>query len=811
MSEVTEEMTGADETPPGADNGKPSRSYGDPAEPGYLLTERDPEKIAKHLQELWEAQTPDYAYRIVAAEVNERRRAGECNVWVKVQDRARYVAFTPLGATTIQNKFGRKADRLCLKAVSHLYQDPAQPEATPSTGEEEDRDSAQLATRILSDLGSEANLDSVKSHKQAWDKASNWGRAYIWRFTDPKGGGRVPMEVMAQPEQQHVEEALAMPGDVMRYVREDGMLSESPEGAALRWLPKMIGQVATPGNVRLWPATSTDLWDADGLIYREYYPWNTLTSWFEKLQEAKPEERDHATSCRPADTKHLLPKRFGKAHDPGKPKPGHEGEGLALLTIKWCVESAGYPDGAYVVTVGDKLCPLQEEWILQGEDGKRERRDLPWTEVMQWQHVGLMDFLGPNNEFREQLYGRFEEWMERTLNRKTLLPFGSTVQPKDMQNPFATTLYFQPGYEPRWEEVPPIPGELPALIERNEQEMQDAAALPGESGQGLQTPSGSNPSGSTSGRQALAVLSQQQANLSDLVQNANRARVRDWRIQLQEMKANFDVPQLLKYQGDDGGYIVKRWRGSDLGNTRDVQVRSGTGTVHNQFQKVQLAMELWPALGRDPEELQEIIASGVSPLVKIADNPPLMRIRRQLAAWKEGPQQQEQEMAPMGQMGPMMGGQPMDPMAQMGGMGQMGGMDGMGGPMMGPPPIDPMTGQPMIQPHPEAVKIFEPVLADGAMINAKIRVRELNLAMCAANYLSFPPEWRMPLEMEYQKMAQAVSPPGPPVPQNAADGGKSPGSGGPDMEHSGGSGPGMPGGMPKPMRSEAGALQSSPV
>jgi hypothetical protein len=712
---------------------------------------------------MWEAQSDSYEYRIKAAEVNTRRRAGECNLWVKKDpDRSGLMVFLPLGAPTIYNKFGRKADRLCLKALSHLYQDPAQPDAIPATGEDSDRDAAQLTTRILTDLDSESCLNDVKAHKDAWDLASNWSSAYIWYSVDPKGGGRQPVEVMAQPTQMHVEEALAMPGDVPKYVKQDGTLTDSPGEAALRWMPRIIRQIATPGHVRLTPATASDLWDADGLLYREYYPWQVLKGWFPELEEATPEERDHAIQHRPKDTDHLLPKRYGKKVDP-KPKAGHEDDGLACLTIHWCVEQSGYPDGAYVVTVGDELVPRQAEWILKGPDGKREKRDLPWTQVQQWKNQGLMDFLGPNNEFREQLYGRFEEWMERLLNRKTLLPFGSTIQPKDMQNPFATTLYYQPGYEPRWEEVPGVPKELPDMIARNEQEMQDAASLPGESAEGLTAPN------ANSGRQALAILSQQQASLSDLVQNANRARVRSWRIKLQCLKADYSVPQLLKYQGADGGYVVKRWTGSDVGSTKDVQIQRGTGTTFNPFQKAQLAGEIWASAGKDPEELQEIISSGLSPFIAIQDNAVLMRVRRQLSAWEEGPPQEPEPVVPPEPAVP--------PMPMIGPMGED----------LPPPPP---------QPDPRAMEIFEPVKADMAPINAKVRVRELNLAMCKASYLSKPVEWRLALEAEYDRMTMALMPPpmAPPG-QNAAPGQNA----GQEQEP----GPGMPVGGPEMMQGEA--------
>lgn len=719
------------------EGGESKPAYGDTVTPGYLLDPSvTPEEVHRYLQEEWVFQTPLYTHRICAAEVNARRRMGEGNLWVeKVQDRGLYRIYQSHGPSYV-NTFYRKADRLCFKALSHQYQDPAQPDATPATGEPADRDAADLATRILTDLASEANLNEVEGHKQGWNLACNWGSAYLWYYTDPKGGGRQPIEVLAQPDQQHVEDALAVPGTEVRYVLPDGSLQPQSNGAALRWMPKLIRQVATPGHVRLLPHTACDLWDATGLIYRDYYPWYVLKAWFPGLQETTPEDREHAITIRPPDTTHLLPKLGWRTHDQ-KPKPGHEDEGLALLTIKYCLEGDQYPDGAMIVVVGDRLLPHRGPWILEVE-GRREARDLPFTQIQQWPSSdgcpagqGLMDYLGPNNETRADLYDQFERMVENLVNRKIFLPSHSTLQPKDFDSVYRKVHYITPGGQPFYEDVPEVPGSLLTMLDRTDTEMNDAANLPGESGEGLQAPN------VKSGRQALTVVATQQANQSDVVQRGNRAFQRSWRVILQEAKAHFTVPQALKYSGADGSYKVKRWRGADLGSTRDITIKRGTGTTFNPLQKAQMAAELGRLAGMDQDQVQELVASGLSPFTSIQDNPILQRIRGQIAEFEDGP-------PPDWQPPPA----PVDALGQ--------------------PLLDPMTGQP-VPPPPDPVvsQLWEPVLADLAPANANLRVRELNRAMCRAIYRSKPPEWQQGLLGEYQRMTQAVQP--TPMPMQAPE------------------------------------------
>ncbi|MCI0407002.1 MAG: hypothetical protein L0191_00320, partial [Acidobacteria bacterium] len=265
----------------------------------------------------------------------------------------------------------------------------------------------------------------------------------------------------------------------------------------------------------------------------------------------------------------------------------------------------------------------------------------------------------------------------------------------------------------------------------NDAEMDDAVNLySGGSADALTTGKGVN-----SGRQALTLVSQQQAGLSDLNQNVARAFVRGWRVQLQEMRANYSVPQLLRFVDKDGDYKVKRWSASDLGSTRDVVIRKGSGTMMNPLMKAQLVSEVGAIIQLDPEDVKELVSSGLSPYTAFQDDRALLRVRGQIFRWEQGPPEEAQPPEPEVQIGP--DGMPL--------------MDPLGQPLMSPPPL-----------HPALQAIFDPRPSDLAPLVATKRIRELTFAGQGQKYGQFPDWWKAGLDQELARMQQALQPPVPP-------------------------------------------------
>jgi hypothetical protein len=411
--------------------------------------------------------------------------------------------------------------------------------------------------------------------------------------------------------------------------------------------------------------------------------------------------------------------------------------------VKQCPQ---YPDGAKVVTAGESV--LERRSWVGTRGGKREALDLPVVQLRQFRGAfddphgrGLMDFLGSANELRLHLVGVIQDTLDRNANRKVFIPTNSILQSKAQQLPFLTHIPINPGGEPKYEDLIPVPPEALTLMELVNREMDDASGLQ-EAGQGLQAPN------VNSGRQALAIVSQVHAGLSDLKQSAERGYVRGCRIQLQLIGNFYSVPRQVAWQGTDGSYKVKRFMGSDLGSTRDVRIKPGTMSMMPPIQKLQLAVQ-WGQLVQagmaQADDLQEFVAGSVKGLTGLEDNPHIQRVRRQVEAWRHGPPEGWVEQAEAQQAAAEQAAQLGQQQAQQ--AGAMGMMPPPAAPP--PPPVPPPT-------------IFETLPIDTVPVVASIRVRELGRAMASDTFYKHPAVWRGVLVGMFQTVQQALTPPAPP-------------------------------------------------
>ena len=737
--------TGLEGDRPASEDNDGDTRYGDPAEGGDLLNSPDAGKI---LTKMYRDQHWLYERMLCEWEVNERRRSGEVNVWVdSTKGGGGYQVWSPPGRPRLTQNVVNKSDRLCHRLTAVLYADPPEPEVEASGGEDDDRDAAELATRILRDLQSETNLDDLKKHKLAHQRASSFGSGYVHYWVDPRGGGRQAVEVEASPQAQTVDDALqsldtGVPWPVgeltTRYAMEDGTLTDDPGQAAMRWVPALAAEVIPASGVRCVPWTATSLSDADGVILTGYHPWHALAQRYPELADWSEEDRAKACQYRPAEAKGLLPLIQGKHKEPDT--KGAD-EKLYLLTIGYFCQSGAYPDGVTLTVVGEsQVVGAPVEWV--GKVGtRREALDIPVVQLIQWydpaspQGKGLMSILGSASEVRAHIYGVIEDLLDRYAARKVFVPVHSTYDPKNALLSYQTHIAINPGGEPKYEELPDVPQVTGTLLSGIDRDMDDASGLQ-ESGQGLEVGS------VTSGKQADAVLGQVQAGLSDLRQNAEAAYVRGCRIQLQLVANNFTVPQMVRYSGEDGKFKVQRWVGSDLKSTRDVRLKRGTMTMMSYAQKVEQVGGLAKGGWINPEDAGAFITGQVNPVMGMQDDAHLMRVRRQVARWEQGP--------PKDFVPPPVEAAPL-PMPM---------LDQMGQPMPPPPPPNPFAAL--------LAEIFDPRPIDAAPLVATKRVRELGLAMSGTKFGRLDPAWQAGLVEAYQSMVTALTPPAPPPAPPAA-------------------------------------------
>lgn len=728
-------------------------AYGDAEDGGALLTMSE-EKAARRIERMVEAQEQTMSPRKVQWKVNALRRRGVPNVKVQARSDGSWFVWKAPNVNSPDSVLQvNKAADLCRKLVSFVFADPPAPEAAPHSGSDEDKDSAEVATQILLDLQGETGLNDVGKARRALDRACSYSSGFVRYWPDPRGGGRVPIELEAGFDPRSGREAASVdeaeddplsgvgwPDYRRRYVRADGTLTSEKSEAASRWTTALKSEVLTGQNVRFIPHTAEDIWDARGAIILSYTTWGDVKAmfpeWTEKLKE---EDVEAILGYRPKQPEDILA--------PGVPKRALEltddkEERLVYTATLYMSECPDYPKGAYIVTVAGKFCPVREGWSAE-IDGQRQGLMLPLTQYRMFDEgrddpysVALMEIVGPGNELRGAVWAGLLDHLDRVNNRKTFLPTTSPIHPKQLNRGGYSILPMTPGGEPKFEDVPEFSPHNFQALERVGADMDSASGLQ-QTGQGLEARN------VDSGRHAYAVLSQVHANLSELAQNIERAYVRGCRIQLQLVAAFYTMEQQVSWKGRDGEFKIRNWRGSDFKSTRDVRLKPGTLTMLSPSAKEQQAMGYGQAGMIPPHELREIIRSNVGSTLGMSDDPHLQRVRRQLEAWKDGPPEgwapPEAPMLP----DPLTGGEA--------------------------PELDPMTGLPAPPPpDPLLATMWEPSPADTLPDVAPMRLAEIARLASSRMFFEKPIVWRAALEAEFVRMQQTVYPPAMPAPDPAA-------------------------------------------
>lgn len=728
-----------------------ARTYGDPVKTPDLLTMAELQ-AARALVKRWESQDSGYSRLWADWSVNERRRAGESNIWVaKGQDQNTWEVYKPPGASKVPPAVFNKADRLCSRVTSQVYADQAVMEATPGeTGSSDAKDKADLATRILVDTDSEGKLNDFEAHRTAFDLGHSFGSAYLVYDVDPRAGGRSSIQVEAGLAAQHIDEAThrtvpgladpitGQPGPptrvewpelIARYVREDGTLTDNPAEAALRWMPQLTNQVLAAPHVRFWPPEVTRFQDADMILVADFVSWSFVARRYPEL-DLSDEEKGKLSSERPrrlsTDAKGnlLLPRINGKPRE----SSGADLDAKLVFRLRaWSKECANYPDGLELCILGTSRVVSRGPWMrtpdAADEEHKdaREPLDIPVVQVLTLHGergnphgLGLMSILGLASEWRTEIVGAIEDLLDQIINRKTFVPINSTYSGKEAALSYLKYIPINPGGQPFAEEIP-VDALQPTtlLFQTATSEMDDASSLQ-QAGQGLET------SDAQSGVAKRNVLGQVMAGLSDVRQHALQAFERAGRIKLQLIRAKYRVPQVLKYTGEAGDYKVKKWMGTDLVGVSDVRVQPGSFTMMSPMQKANQVMQYAAIPGLIPQEdLKELLFSHVSADIGWRDNPHYLRIRKAIAAWLDGPPDD-------GQPPPQIGSK--------------------------------MLGPAMLQPDPRAAQLFAPRLVDYQPDVASMWLRELGRAMVDPKYEQFPAPWTMALDQAYQMRAEVLSP-----------------------------------------------------
>lgn len=682
-----------------------------------------PETVAaKRMVEEYDRTTPRVKPLVEQWRINRLRAKGYTGLrLIKVQDEQR--AIVPSGATPNMAAMNQAA-RLKRKMRAQMFADPPIPEAVPATDEDEDRDTAEFATRALMVESGEGKLSYEILAADCFDLASDYASGFLRMYVDPNGGGCQPLKIWASPAAPHKDVALIDPktGDpyntefTLRYVRTNGTLTDDADDPqiVMQWLPSLRAEILSGKHVRLIPDTARDIWDASGVHIAAMVPLGTLKGLFPRLLKLTPEQLQKVVTARPANVKDLLPRGY---KDTGG-GPSYDDNTLVFTLTQYHKQGAEYQRGCYIVMAGDDVVLHRGEWW---DKEHRQPLDLPLTQFKQFNDpdsdngygIALMEWLGPGNELRAYLFGFALEHLDRFVRRKTYVPMHSNLQAEQLQAETATIINIVPHGEPIHEQVPDFPSFVDKMWKDVRDDMDSTAGLE-------QVAQGLNPPGVKSGVHANAIIQQVVLGLADLRQNTERGLVRGWRVMLQLIRAFYSVPQRINWEGEDKARKERNFVGADLGSTRDVRLARGSFTGLSPAAKAELAQHYAELQIFDKEELRHAIAGNVGGLIGLQDEPHRERVKRQIGRFSDGPPKHWQ--APH-------------------------------------PTIDPRTLQTSTPPDPVLSAIFAPSVADDEPDVARVRMYELGRAMASTKFSRWPKEWQQGMEASYlaaRKAAQVV-------------------------------------------------------
>lgn len=732
---------------------------------GFILDEENDEKIVKFFHKEREDQEPFMSRLRAVWKRNAWWREGRR--WVRLEKKENqqtWEAKLPQGmgsAPPVPNK----TDRLCRRTVNVIMVDPPYPECEPGDDSNEARDAAEFSTRYLSVKGAPSDLNMELICRTAADKAMTFASAFGWVQMDPTGAGHRPREVMAHPDAPTQDQALIdpetngqAPDDALkkRYVRSDGALTDNPDEADLQWLPGPKVRLLTGKNVNFLPRTATSLREAIGIMITDHTTLGDLRQQFkDDIAKLSAEQLDELCKWEPPKVKEILP-----AYSPTPEEQKNEDGTWKDSQIVWTItiyyrRSAEYPLGCYAILAGKKLVLHKQTWTAKmpqepAEDGteqpeKDECLEIPVAQCRCLDDntfdngfgIGMAEHLGPADEVRASSLGYEMEYMFRFGTPQVYLPMGTIVQPKQLLLRDGTPIYFNPAGEPHYEDIPQLPESVPNLREEMGTDMDDESGLQ-QAAQGVEDPS------VQSGIHAQTIIQEALKAVSNIKGNIGFFYIDLNRIILEQSRAFCTVPQLLSYVGKDGEYKEKEWSRTSFKNTRVVTIARGSFTMHTLVAKKELADAALDKQAIDKDDYMELVAGGVSPILGTQDNPDLMRVRRQIDKFTDGPPpgwlDQIAEIAKITAIAQQVAqgdAEGAQAAAQVGAVYQ---------PTVAPPPIPPRPPGPFSDRIPSD---YEPS-------SAQIRHRQIRRTLASSKFAALDPEWGKELLAEYAEMANAA-------------------------------------------------------
>ncbi len=688
----------------------------------------------------------------------------------KEPDRDVYKHRLPYGSAAVRiQAVPNKVWDLIKKTASALLVDFPEAEAEPADDSEEAESACDLANRFLSIDGSEQGTnDAVLFHDRV-TRSLTCASAYLECWTDPTGGGYVPLQIKAHPQAQDATQPFVGPDGmptqdyVLRYVTPQQQFTTDPSQAAPQWQPKLRAARWGREHVRVFPE-SAKIEDAEKVIILGHCTISEARRRWPDVGQMDDTQLTALTDWTPVRFLALLPPfmraRWKLTDGREKERQGSSDERTLFYYHVFVKPNPDYPKGADVVISGADGGTLFDRRLLAKPvevptpDGPKQEVRCMEIPVVQVTPFDDPDDLDPSGRaYVEIIAGAAENNAALALNFAHLVnkiiktPFtvsATSGVDEDQVNEAMENGGLIPVIDntqaPKPLTPPPLPTPFFDMYQLGDEAINSA-------GQQSRPSQGSDNQAEVSGKARQIAVNQNNVGLAPPQTAVNNAYARWCRVKIERAMSDFSTPQQINYVGEDGSYKQSDWTGVDFALVGKVSIKAGTGTLMPPDQKVQYIGNLQAAMLLPPDEAAEAARPSFAKRLGLQASPEEQYVERAVDAWTKGPSEEWLQAAQQHQQQMQQYQMEVAPLIQASqAQSQLMAAQGVQAPPPQLPPAPPAPWSP-----------FQDRAIDTEPRVATIWVTKLRKAIASVKFSEFDPLWQQVAVEKYTAMRQAVA------------------------------------------------------
>lgn len=704
----------------------------------------------------------------------------------KEPNRDRYTQSLPYGSAgvTIQAVPNKAWDQVN-KTTESLLVDFPQMECEPGDDSDQAEHACDIGDRFLTQQASEQGTNDAVLFWDRIQRSMTCASSYIECWTDPTGGGYVPLQIPAHPQAQSPMQPLIGPdgmptvSPVLRYVtgpvNPDGtfgdgaQFTDDPTQAAPQWQPKLMASKWQREHIRVCPETAT-VDTAEKVIVLGYCTIGEGKRRWSSVAQMDPDALSKLCDWTPQRYYVLLPlfqrARWKLTDGRDKNKQGSSDERIFFYYHIFAKASPDHKRGADVVVTGASIGNAGAGFVIDrnllamdvelpvpnmeaGQPPKKETRcmEIP---VVQITPRGDPDEQDPTGrayiemsagaiENNAHLAMSFSEALDKNLHLEGYAPSTSPVNGQQRDNARATgdiIPLVRPEDKPSWGQLIPLDGSFFNMYKLAAEEINSIGST-------VRAAQGQDQAEEKSGRAIQLATANNNVSLGGMNTAVNGSYTRWCRIKLEMAMRDFTTEQTISYVGEDGIYKTEAFKATDFALIGKVTVKAGTGGLITPEAKAQDAIQLVNARILDQNDAADALRPAFSRRLGLPPSPHEQRIERQITAWEKGPpsaewMRQYQQYAAQKQA-----------------------FDAATQQFQAAQTQAQAAGVQLNTPAPQAPAApwspFMPLPTDDEPLIAQFRQRRLAKLIDSAKFGAQPPEWQQVAIDEYTRMRNAVA------------------------------------------------------